>query len=185
MVGFSFLGGREMKKLVFVSTLLMLAVITTGSHGAEYWAKTYGGAAEDHANTIQQTSDGGFIVTWSTRSFGAGNWDIWVLKLDRTGSVSWQKTYGGEGQDEAYAIQQTSDGGYIVGGVTFSFNDNADAWILKLDSNGNVIWQKTYEGGGGGNNHDDILAMQQTTDGGLHCHRENHCYRLGYLGVEA
>ncbi len=75
--------------------------------------------------------------------------DIWVLKLNTDGSVAWQKTYGGSGDDEAYSIQQTSDGGYIVAGDTDSFGaGTADVWVLKLDSDGTVAWQKTYGGTG-------------------------------------
>jgi hypothetical protein len=77
-----------------------------------------------------------FPLTWS---FGAGSDDFWVLKLDKDGTVAWQKTYGGTGNDSAYSIQQTSDGGYIVAGETDSSGaGNADAWGLKLDSNGNI-----------------------------------------------
>ena len=72
--------------------------------------------AYDYANSIQQTSDGGYIVAGETMSFGAGGSDAWVLKLDGNGNVQWQKTYGGTGNDYANSIQQTSDGGYIVAG---------------------------------------------------------------------
>ena len=107
--------------------------------GTVSWQKTYGGSGDDDAYSIQQTTDGGYIVAGSTSSFGAGNYDMWILKLDQTGTVSWQKTYGGSGGDCAYSIQQTSDGGYIVAGYTTSFGaGNDDMWILKLDSNGNI-----------------------------------------------
>ncbi len=72
----------------------------------------------DQAYSIQQTSDGGYIVAGYTESFGAGDCDAWVIKLDANGNVQWQKTYGGRSDDEAYSIQQTSDGGYIVAGDT-------------------------------------------------------------------
>lgn len=85
---------------------------SVNGHAIE-WAKTYGGASSDTAQSIQQTSDGGYIVAGWTSSFGAGNDDAWVLKLDPSGDVVWQKTYGGANNDYAYSIQQTSDGGYI------------------------------------------------------------------------
>ncbi len=72
----------------------------------------------DEAYSIQQTSDGGYIVAGYTYFFGAGGWDAWIIKLDAKGNVQWQKTYGGKDDDEAYSIQQTSDGGYIVAGYT-------------------------------------------------------------------
>ncbi len=85
----------------------------------------------------------------STYSFGAGSYDAWVLKLDGSGNVQWQNTYGDIFVDAAYSIQQTTDGGYIVAGRTNSFGASArggDAWVLKLDGSGNVQWQNTYGG---------------------------------------
>jgi hypothetical protein len=130
---------------------------------ASQWAKSYGGSDFENALSIQQTSDGGYIVAGSTDSFGAGNGDAWVLKLDETGDVLWQKTYGGTNHDYTQSIQQTSDGGYIVAGSTYSFGaGNGDIWVLKLDETGNVLWQKTY----GGTNQDYTQSIQQTSDGG-------------------
>ncbi|MDE2180364.1 MAG: hypothetical protein KGJ40_05895, partial [candidate division NC10 bacterium] len=127
------------------------------------FAKTYGGANDDWIGSIRQTTDGGYIVAGYTTSFGAGNADAWVLKLDATGAVQWQKTYGGVGYDEATSIQQTTDGGYIVAGYTNSFGAGyQDAWVLKLDSTGTVVWQQTY----GGTDYDYATSIQQTTDGG-------------------
>lgn len=79
------------------------------------WAATYGGADLDWTDSIQQTNDGGYIVAGGTRSFGSGSADVWILKLRPDGSVEWQKTYGGDGYDEAESIQQTSDGGVYSG----------------------------------------------------------------------
>ncbi|HHT9118139.1 MAG TPA: hypothetical protein ACFYD1_05875, partial [Candidatus Hypogeohydataceae bacterium YC38] len=113
----------------------------------EGWAAIYGGANEERAYSIQQTSNGGYIVAGWTRSFGAGEADAWVLKLKADGTVEWQKTYGGVKDDMAYSIQQTSDGGYIVAGGTKSFGaGEADAWVLKLRADGTVEWQKTCGG---------------------------------------
>jgi len=135
------------------------ATFTTSGSG---WAKTYGGPGWDEAHSIQQTTDGGYIVAgWI--AFGASYTDIWVLKLDPNGDVQWQKTYGGPNWDMAYSIQQTSDGGYIVAGMTQSFGAGyPDIWVLKLDPNGDVQWQKTY----GGPYDDRTFSIQQTADGG-------------------
>ncbi|MHA2635190.1 MAG: InlB B-repeat-containing protein [bacterium JZ-2024 1] len=136
---------------------------TATFHLIKVWARTYGWADGDWAGFIQQTSDGGYIVAGDTYSFGAGSRDIWVLKLDANGNVLWQKTYGGANWDGADSIQQTSDGGYIVAGSTYSFGAGyRDIWVLKLDANGNVLWQKTY----GGGNWDRAYSIQQTSDGG-------------------
>jgi len=127
------------------------------------WAKTYGGPEWDGASSIQQTADGGYIVAGWTFSFGAGDSDFWVLKLDQSGNVQWQKAYGGPDWDRAFSIQQTSDGGYIVAGETWSFGaGDSDFWVLKLDRNGDVQWQKAY----GGPSEEHVSSIQQTADGG-------------------
>jgi uncharacterized delta-60 repeat protein len=137
-------------------------VLKLNSSGAVTWQKTYGGSYSDYAYSIQQTTDGGYIVAGETRSFGAGYDDIWVLKLTSTGTVSWQKTYGGTDNDWASSIQQTSDGGYIVAGFTYSFHNGGDVWVLKLASSGSISWQKRY----GGTSGDWAESVQQTSDGG-------------------
>ncbi len=131
--------------------------------GNVVWQKTYGGAGIDYASSVQQTSDQGYIVAGGTESFGAGNRDIWLLKLDAAGNVAWEKTYGGTGTDEANSVQQTSDQGYIVAGRTESFGaGNRDIWLLKLDAAGNVAWEKTY----GGTGSDYAQFVRQTADMG-------------------
>jgi hypothetical protein len=123
-----------------------------GGAPVQTWAKTYGGAQEDRANSIQQTSDGGYIVAGYTDSFGGGR-DSWVLKLradgtlidDGTGTAAWQKRYGETDSDYAESVQQTSDGGYIVAGHTNSFGAvYDDFWVVKLDSYGMATCQKRY-----------------------------------------
>lgn len=128
--------------LIGLSTLLL----GSAAHASE-WARSYGGVGRDGASSVQQTTDGGYIVAGSTDSFSAGSNDAWVFKLDASGIIVWQKTYGGAGNDNASWIQQTSDGGYIVAGYTSSYGAGGiDAWVLKLDSTGNVVWQRTYAG---------------------------------------
>jgi len=126
------------------------------------WARTYGGIDDDLAHSIQQTADGGFIVAGETFSFGEGNSDVWVLRLDVFGNIQWEKTYGGSGYDVGRSVQQTADGGFIVAGETSSFGGNTEVWVLKLRANGDIDWQKRYGGSG-----DDLAySIQQTSDGG-------------------
>jgi len=133
------------------------------SNGQKTFEKTFGGNREDRAFSIQKTTDGGYIVAGVTKSFGAGNYDAYVLKLNSDGSLAWQKTLGGNGDDVAYFIQQTTDDGYIAAGATTSFGAGGyDVYILKLDSNENLVWQKTF----GGSGEDWASSIQQTTDGG-------------------
>ena len=141
------------------------------------WAKTYGGSLFDSSarNSIQQTSDGGYVALGITESFGAGGRDILVLKLDKDGDIEWQKAYGGPAEDRASSIEETSDGGYIVAGWTRSFGAGFDIWILKLDKDGNVEWEKTY-GGPGFEESDFIL---ETPDGGYIVGEETFSFGAG------
>lgn len=108
------------------------------------WSKAFGGVDGDQARFVEPTGDNGYIVSGWTVSFGAGNSDMWILKLDSGGNIEWQNTYGGGADDRGFSIARTSDGGYITAGRTESFGaGNADIWILRLDSAGLVQWQET------------------------------------------
>ena len=139
-------------------------VLKLDSDGDAMWQKTFGGTDEDIANSVQATSDGGYIVAGTTSSFGAGFADIWILKLEPDGDIEWQKTYGGDSADNAKSILITSDGGYIVAGSTSSSGGGFfyNYWILKLDSSGNIQWQQTYGGAGS----DEASSIQITSDAG-------------------
>jgi TolB-like protein len=113
--------------------------IKTDANGNIIWAKTYGGEFDDKASSVQQTSDGGYIVAGYTVSFGDGDWNIFLIKTDAKGNIQWAKTYGGTSYDEAFSVQQTSDGGYIVAGLTRSFGaGGADIFLIKTDARGNI-----------------------------------------------
>jgi hypothetical protein len=123
--------------------------------------KTLGGLSSDGARSIRRTSDGGYVIVGETYSFGAGNGDVFVIKLDSSGNLSWAKTIGGGNYDYGYSIQQTSDGGYVITGYTSSFGaGNGDVFVIKLDSSGNLSWAKTI----GGGNYDFGVEIQQTLD---------------------
>jgi len=147
-----------MKKLFLA--LSIIAFSATISH-ADEWAKAYGGSDEDWTFSIQETTGGNYITAGYTYSFGAGDSDAWVVKLNSDGTFSWQNSYGGSDYDWAYAIRETSDLGYIVAGYTESFGaGGADAWILKLTSSGTVSWEKAY----GDVDTDEVYSIQQTSD---------------------
>ena len=149
-----------MKKFcLFSSVLLIFCIITNISYGAPCWMKTYGGGGHDEIEDIQQISDGGYIATGYTDSYGEGKYDALILKLDSNGDVSWQKTYGGSDFEAAYSIDQTSDGGYIVAGqIRASESMNSDYLVVKLDNSGNTIWNKRYDFDDG-----DLLPNNQST----------------------
>jgi len=114
-------------------------VIKLDEDGNKVWEKTYGGSSSDYAYSIQQTKEGGYIVAGWTSSFGSGGRDVYIIKLDENGNKLWEETFGGSYNDEAYSIQQTTDGGYIVAGGTSSFGAGEnDVYIIKLDENGNT-----------------------------------------------
>jgi hypothetical protein len=108
-------------------------LVKTDSSGNMQWNKTYGGLLDEEAYSVRQTIEGGYIITGFTDSF-AGNRDIWLIKTDSFGNIEWSQTYGGAANDEACAVQQTSDRGYIVAGTTYSFGPSWDPnfWLIKL-----------------------------------------------------
>jgi uncharacterized delta-60 repeat protein len=149
--------------LILALLSVSLVAIFTQYAYAVTFAKTYGGTSYDGASSVQQTSDGGYILAGYTRSFGAGAADVFLIKTDESGNVQWAKTYGGTDIDGAFSVQQTSDGGYIVAGYTYSFGaGGSDILLIKTDANGNIIWAKTY----GGTSGDLARSVQQTSDGG-------------------
>ena len=129
-------------------------------------ARSYGGFANDEPTFAQKTSDGGFIIAGYTKSFGAGNSDILLIKTDGYGNIQWAKTYGTAGNEIAYSVQQTSDGGFIIVGDTghdYSQNIGRDILLIKTNANGDIQWAKIYGRAG----FDGAYSVQQTSDGGF------------------
>lgn len=138
-------------------------LVKLASDGTLSWSKTYGGTGDDLGGDIQQTSDGGYIITGSTKSFGAGDYDVYLIKTANDGTISWTKTYGGANIDIGKSVQKTTDGGYTIGGWTISFGQgNLDYYLIKTSSDGTLSWSKTY----GGANSDYAYSVIQTSDGG-------------------
>jgi len=112
-----------------------------------HFCKTIGGPASEAGNSLIQTSDGGYAIAGTTSSFGAGEADVYVVKLDANGNLQWTKTIGGESDDRGFSLIQTSDGGYAIAGATNSFSAGG-VYVVKLDANGNLQWTKTIGGPG-------------------------------------
>lgn len=151
-------------------------IVKLGSTGNIQWKKSIGGSGSDSANSIQQTSDGGYIIAGFSNSNDGdvsgnhGKGDFWIIKLSTTGIIEWQKMLGGSDDDFVSSIKTTSDGGYIAVGQSISNNGNVtgnhgdfDIWAVKLAGNGNIEWQKSI----GGSEYEDAYSVQQTTDGGF------------------
>ena len=140
-------------------------LIKTDSHGEEEWTKTFGGDDEDKGLSVQQTTDGGYIITGITYSFGNGDMDIWLIKVDSQGEKEWDKTFGGSSEDQGTCVQQTIDGGYIIAGSKEGRDGWADAWLIKTDSQGEEEWNRIFDSSDGA-----YIAsgkfVQQTIDGG-------------------
>jgi len=157
-----------------------IRLIKTDAFGDSIWTKTFGGPQYDIVSTVQQTTDGGYILSGQTLSFGAGSYDVWLIKTDENGIVEWDETYGGVEADKAYSVQQTADDGYIITGLTESYSaGDRDVWLIKTDVNGTVEWDNTY----GGTESDIAFSVRQTTDGGYIIAGETQSYSLGEYDV--
>lgn len=139
-------------------------LLKLAANGDTTWTRKYGGNGIESGTYVQQTSDGGYIIACQTPAFGAGSFDVYLVKLNATGAIIWTKTFGEIGSENGYAVDQTSDGGYILTGSTdntFGFG-GSDFYLIKTDSNGNHIWSKAY----GNSGFEEGKAVQQTSDGG-------------------
>lgn len=188
-------------------------VIKLNAKGEEQWQRTLGGSGQDELLCAFQTLDGGYMLGGSSNSTlnaktditdkgiidvkpdltgkiekCRGNMDYWIVKLDNAGTVQWQKTYGGEYADVLRSMEQTVDGGYILGGYSNSprsgdkseeKNGIGDYWILKINNAGEIEWQKTY----GGNGDNQLYVIHQTRDGGyIAGGNSNSTTSLTYMG---
>ena len=151
-------------------------LVKADAAGTMQWNRTYGRNLTDSGMAVAQTTDGGYAIAAITNSFGAGGNDAWLIKTDATGTMQWNKTYGGTGTDYALHMLQTVDGGYTISGYTASFGAGAsDAWLIKTDASGNMLWNKTY----GGANTEAAWSIAQTNDGGYIIAGGTHSFGFG------
>jgi len=132
------------------------------------WTKTIHEGGLEACYSVQQTSDGGYIMAGRTNTHGAGDMDAWLIKTDANGDTLWSKTYGDYYVDETYAVKQTSDGGYILCGTSTQFGWSGEGWLVKTDANGNIIWNHGYHPEQSSQGDWDYLYdVQETSDGGF------------------
>lgn len=176
-IGYSTLGGEDVIGHHDMNPGGDVWIVKMNQAGAISWAKCYGGTGFEYGSWIEQTTDNGYVFTGETRSNDgdvSGNHgtttsgDAWVVKLDDTGKIEWQKCLGGSLADRGDCIRQTADGGYIMAGYTYSSNGDVsgakgatDAWVVKLTSTGTISWQKCL----GGTMSDNATCIIQTADG--------------------
>lgn len=172
------IGGKNMSLTTGGYTDVYLA--KTDSGGNLLWSKFFGGFSYDYGNSVQQATDGGYIITGGFGSIGAGYNDVYLIKTDSIGNLLWSQTYRGSGYDSGNSVQQTTDGGYIISGVTDTFAIlNCNVYLIKTDSNGNILWSKTF----GSTSFDKPNSVQQTTDGGYIITGNKGNFGAGYNDV--
>jgi hypothetical protein len=152
-------------------TKIDIWILKTDKNGDTVWTRTYGGSLDDWGFSGQITSDGGFIITGFTESFGAGKHDAWLLKIDPDGDTAWTQTYGDTGYDVASSVHQTTDDGYIITGhrdgkfnQDYNYVIPGDIWLIKTQADGTLMWEKTY--GTPDQDYEEGLCVRQTSDGG-------------------
>ncbi len=148
----------------FGSTSTDIYIAKTNKYLIPKWQKNFGGFFSEVGKSIIELSDSSIVIAGFSNSFGNGGYDALIIKTDKNGNTLWQKTWGGLDWDFANSICKSSDGNLIVCGNTYSFErGNSDAFVIKLDLNGNLIWQKIY----GGSNFDELKCIIPTSEGGF------------------
>jgi hypothetical protein len=171
-----------MKNKIVLTIVALAGVFGTQAQTSAgiQWERTFGGSEKDFASQVKPTSDGGYVVggysysgasgTKTSAAYGLG--DYWIVKLDASGNKQWDRSFGGTNFDGITALQQTSDGGYVLGGISFSDASGnkvsahygaGDYWVVKLDGNGNKLWDNSF----GGTSNEVLHSVRQTSDGGF------------------
>ena len=151
-------------------------LVKTDSMGEIEWSHSYGDAQDDEGNDVIQTTDGGYLVSGYTKSYGAGLTDVWLIKTDSTGEIQWEQVIGGAKNDVANSVIALENGEYVVVGSTSSYGaGSSDCWLLKTSSEGEILWNMTLGGTSYDNGHDII-----SVDDGLLIIGETSSYGAGW-----
>jgi hypothetical protein len=138
-----------------------VTLLKTNANGSLLWQKSYGGDKDEHGNSITRAAGGGYVIAGDTESYGNGSSDVYLVKTDHNGDMQWERTFGGDKADAGLAIQQSSDGGYLIAGYTESSADGKkDIYLIKTNAAGDLQWSRTY-----GGPYDDMATSIQRTRG--------------------
>ena len=146
------------------------------SDGDSLWSYFYGGEQAEWGAEVIPTSDGGFAMTGSSSSFGPGDADYWLLKVDENGDSLWSRAYGGPDRESTRSLNQTVDGGYLIAGWTLSFGAGTeDMWLVRTDQNGDSLWSRTF----GGESNDRCFYATYGIDGNIYSIGDTRSYGQG------
>lgn len=152
-------------------------VVRVDAGGDTLWARTYGGALDDEAVSIQPSRDGGYVVVGTTYSFGAGVGDIYLLKMDSLGDTLWTKTFGGTSTETGSKVQVLADSFLVMAGSTWSYGAGSeDAYLIKADPKGDTVWTRTH----GGDSREEVYDLVSTIDKGFLVAGSSYFSLLGY-----
>jgi len=179
---------KNSRSLPILFCLIWFCCLTTLAGAGSQWARTIGGTGVDTFTSTLRTGDGGYLFGGHTTSFGAGGRDAWLVKTDASGDIVWQRTYGGAGNDTLADMDVTEGEGIVFVGSTESFGAGGlDVWCVRLDADGNLVWQNTY----GSKNEEWALCVERAPDGGFivggvlrdPSQRNAWCLKLDALGI--
>ncbi|MDD5528765.1 MAG: T9SS type A sorting domain-containing protein [bacterium] len=159
-------GGKKILfSLVSAGILFTANVHAAVSISDTLWTRTFGGTSSEVGNSVQQTSDGGFVIAGTTKSFGAGVEDVYLVRTNSSGDTLWTKAFGGTSSDYGNSVQQTQDGGFIIAGTTKSFGIGAptysNVYLIKTNSSGDTLWTRTF----GDFSNEDGYSVQSISGG--------------------
>src|SRR4026209_599371 len=146
-----------------ITVAFIVIVFSVNGFSQITFQKTYGGSGTEYGWCVQQTFDGGYIITGYTNSTGAGGNDVFLIKTNSDGDTLWTKIYGGTADDYGYAVRQNADSGYTIACNTMSFGSGSfDIYIIRTNATGDTLWTRTV----GGADSDAAESMELTSDGG-------------------
>jgi len=155
--------GSTVRTIMTVMVVLLVLLASAQAHATQTWLKTYANAGSTLGGSLVQTRDNGYLQLGMSTGVGLGSWDILAIKLDRTGTIQWQKAFGGVNYDKADSVLQAVDGGYVISGYVDEQAWTSRAWVAKLDEQGDLLWQKEYPFAGRASR---VAALRQTADNG-------------------